>query len=591
MERNIAAVLQKYHTKENELLTLLGKTEEIEFEALECETPTGVIKLNKKEVKKIFTTNMKKTVTLEEKREKILEVLKYSGRMIQYIDDPDEEMQILAVSNAPYCIQFIKPPTKATKKAYLLHKQYDAPLMGYCRSDDEEFKDFSPEEISQIVCEKPAAMSGVPTEIITEDIVYHFLTGLVKQNLPYLEGAFRNIPNEYKNKFYWQCLCMVQGYNISQMPPEKREEYISEKLIMYCLEHSKSFVSTLWMYEYLPAKFKTKDISILCIMAHFGCIRHLPEELKNEQFIKELAEIAEIEKNNFNWFSDIDINIISKEYFRKMIKTHHITDIPTNTPASYYDEETDIILAANLNNQIPKAVQTEHFYDAMAEQGYIDRIPESKFTEDRCIKLARSKKYRVLSKIPEIFKTKDFMETVITEKLYLKLEDIVDYLTTDIVKEAIRERKVTSFKEIPVVHRSCEMVDLLAEYDNFCIEIPYEYQTEKSCQKLLSKCNRKHYEWFYFLEKCRYRTSDDLNYAVENFKNAIHLPELTREQIDRSIEKYPENILYAPKWYLNKETKESKAEVKQIQRPDDKKVILPENTTFTQLDLFELLGI
>ena len=593
MERNVAAVLQKYHTKENELLTLLGKTDEIQFESLQTETPAGLIKLNKKEVEKIYTTAIKSNLTKEEMREKILEVLKHSGRMIQYIENPDEEMQITAVTHSPYTMKYIQNATKETKRVYLLAKRYDAPQMGYCRTDAEEFRDFTSEEIAKIVYEKPAAMSGVPTEIITEDIVYYFLKGLVEQKLPYLDGGFSNIPEEYKNKFYWQCMCMVNGYNFSRIPQEKREEYVSDKLIRYCIEKSNSYVGISWMYQYIPEKFKTKEISILSILHHPYCIEYLPEEFKTEEFYMELAASDETLKadNHYTWFEKMDAKMMSKDFFREMVLKYHITRIPEKIPASYYDEETAMILAENANNDIPKAVQTERYYDAMAELGYINRIPEEKLNEERCLKLARSKKYRVLSKIPESFKTESFMATVLREKLYLDLEDIINHVTTDIVMDAIKERRITNFKEIPVSFRSCEMVDLLADHGNGCREIPYEYQTEKSCQQLLSKCDKNRHEWFYHLERCRYKTEDDIEYAIEHYKQAINLPEITREQIDRSVAKYPQNILYVPEWYLKQERKEEKTEEKTTQKQEVKKVIIQEKTTFTQLDLFGLLGI
>lgn len=591
MERSVAAVLKKYNTKENELLVMLGKTKEIEFEALQCETPAGLIKLTKKEVERIFKENMKKNVSKEEMQEKILEILKHSGSMIQYIDNPDEKMQIAAITHSPYCIKYIANATKEAKRAYLMAKRYNAPQMGYCRSDDEEFKDFTPEEIVKIVYEKPAAMSGVPKEMITEDIVYYFLKGLVEQKLPYLEGGFNNIPEEYKNKFYWQCMCMVNGYNYFRIPQEKREEYVSEKLIRYSIENANSFIGTLWMYQYIPEKFKTKEISILSIIHHFGCIQYLPEELKTQEFIMELAEADRTLKNenHYTWLRDIDIKMLSAEFFRELVKKYHIIQIPEKVPASYYDEETAIILAQDHNNVIPKAVQTEHYYDVMAELGFFNRIPEEKLNAERCLKLARSKKYRILSKIPEKFKTESFMETVIKEKLYLNMEDIIDYVTADMVKEAIKDRVITNIKEIPVAFRSSEMVDLLADYDNGCRDIPYEYQTEKSCKTLLSDCDKNKYEWFYYLGKCRYRTIDDIEYAVDNYEHAIHLPELTREQIDRSVAKYPQNILYVPEWYLKKEAKVQKKEPKQ--KTDNKKIMIPDDTTFTQLDIFGLLGV
>jgi len=585
MDRKTAAVIVHYNTAENEMRYLAGR--ELEILPLKMETPAGTIELKKKEVEQILDNVLKNKIIFKtQNKDRILELLSKNGLLIKYLDDPDKDMQMAAVANAVTSINYIKHPYKEVIVQYLRNKQYEAVHLGYLRQDEELFNDISKEEIEKIVRDVPAAMSGVPKELINAKLVHLFLEGLVKENCAYLEGAFSNIPEEYKDKFYWQCMCMVHGYNYSLLPKTLREEYISSKLIKYTLTNATSYVSTYWMYEHIPERLKTQELSIECIQKHFGCISHIPENFKNDEFYRNLAAA---DNGKMSWFRSLDIKTISKTVFQELVQMYHIKEIPDNTPSSYITSDIADILAINHNNVIPKNICTKEYYDKMAKQGLYNRIPEDELTKERCIDLVKSNKYRVLEHIPEQIKTNDFMQMVIQEEYYSSLKEIQDYLTDEIVKNAIVNGKVSSFDELPKEYRTVEMIEVLVDYSDRWLDIPEEYQTEGICKKMLKHCDKQKYEWIYMLLRMKYKTEEDIEYAILHFRDAIKIPELSREHIEQSLLRFPENILQVPKWYFD----QPKIEEKHSNTKKTNNVtIAPDfNTEFIQMDIFGLLGI
>lgn len=584
MDRKTAAVIVHYNTAENEIKYLSGK--KLEISPLKMETPAGVIDLKKKEVEQtLYKAIQYGNIFKEQSKDRVLALLSTNGLLIQHIDDPDVDMQLAAVTNTVAAIKYITHPHKDVIMKYLKKNRYDAVYLGYLRQDEEFYNELSPEEIEEIVREVPAAMSGVPKELIDKKMIHLFLEGLVKGNYGYLESAFFNIPVEYKDKFYWQCMCMVNGYNYSLLPKEQIDEYISLKLIQYTLNNATSYVSTVWMYEYIPERFKTEELSIACILKHFGCIKYIPQKLQNDDFYKKLAAA---DNDRMSWFQSMDIKTISKSVFQELVQKYHITGIPDNTPASYITSEIADILAKDHNNVIPKNVCTKEYYDSMAKQGLYSRIPEKELTKERCIDLLKSKKYRVLEHIPKQFKTNDFMQMVIREGYYSSLKEISEYLTEEIVKDAIMNRKVSSFDELPKDYRKEEIIELLVEYTDRWLHIPEEYHTPSICKKILNHCDKQKYEWIYMLLRMKYKTEEDIEFAVKHFKDAIKIQELSREHIEQSLLRFPENILQVPKWYFDQPKIEKHSNTKKTNNV----TIAPDcNAEFIQIDIFELLGV
>lgn len=582
MKREMAAVIKEYGTLENEILFLTNQN--ITFSRLCMDTKAGLIQLNFKEVKHLFNEAVNKGFLFSDRsNQRIIQILGYKGSLIEKIENPDFAMQIAAVRNSPYAIKFIKNPFKEVKREYLIRQQYEAVHLGYCRYDDEIFRDFSAEEITEIVREAPASMSGVPSDLINQDMVHAFLESMIKQNLSFLHGGLCNIPQECLDKTYWQCMCIMNGYNYHCIPEEKRLEYITPEIIYACLNMANngngSFVGVLWMYQYLPDCCKTEEISRECILSHFACLEYLPKQLQNASFYIKLAEETETRGGNFAWFKNLNPATISKKVFEEMVVKYHITSLPEKTPASYFSESVAIIASENANMIIPAASCTDDYYRAMADNGLVNRIPSSKLNQELCFRLLRSRKSNVLRKIPEEFKTRDLMEVVVTEGLYDHIADITDYLSKELVAEAVRSRIVTSFDEIPVKFQSQEITELLIEQTGKIPDIPEGLQTEEICSKWLQCYDKAKYEWLCTLKKCKFKSKDNLDYAVRNFADAVTLGGLSKEQIQISVEKFPLNILKVPAWYFEK------AAVKKPE-PD----LMPENVSFVQMSIFDIIG-
>ena len=151
--------------------------------------------------------------------------------------------------------------------------------------------------------------------------------------------------------------------------------------------------------------------------------------------------------------------------------------------------------------------------------------------------------------------TDEMWEMVIRERLYRKISELPEkYITAGVIEDAITNKIVSEFCEIPRQYRSEKNAELLMQYSPESFQrnaFPKEYQTKKICDNALSVCEYGSNSWYHVLSNCAYREKKDTLYAVENFSQAIELEDLDKEELDISVEKYPMNILRAPKWYVD----------------------------------------
>lgn len=584
-----AAVINEYNTAENEFHYLIGLNDLISFNKLEMSATSGIISLSKDEVKKEFYQAITDGDLFPVRtRTRLCDLLSHHPVFITEIDKPDEDLQLAAVKGSPWIISKINKPTPLTIKAALVQQTYDAVTLGYGRQDDEYFRLLNPKEIKSVLKMNPAAMSGIPSDIITGEMVYTFLEQLVKQNCPYLFGAFSNIPEQYKDKMYWQCLCMVNGYNIVGMSPDQREQYVSEKLINYTLDHSTSYIGIHWLYQYIPERLKTANISMKCIMHHPFCVDILPDSLKNEDFYRELLEYTALHGNNYTWFSHLDTATVSKEFFEETVLKYSITRFPEKIQPAYISKNIAVQIAMYTDISIPQSVKDKSFYDEMAKQGMINKIPTSELSNDRIALLINSGNKNLIKGIPDQFKTPDLMQFIIKNGLYNNLNVINDYLSEDIVMDAISRGIVTRFDDIPEKFQNVRTATALSKTGSKFLMIPEKYQTEDICKELLQDKDPSKYEWMYTLLHCTCPPKASIDNAIEKFADAINLKGLTRLQISKSIEKFPMNILKAPEWYF---ITEDKSEVKETVLTASISKPISEIDNCKQLSVFDLMGI
>lgn len=593
-----AAVIKEFATSENELYALTEKLSSINFYKIAMQTPSGVISISKEEAKRIFSgLYVENRIFADRSKERLCRLLEKKNTMIKEIAQPDEEMQLAAVKGGAWILNSISSPANETIVKALVNTDYAATHMGYGRQDNESFRLLNMDDVKRVIQENPAAMSAVPSDMMTAELVYVFLEAMIKQNKDYLYGAFHNIPEAYRNKMFWQCLCMVNGYNYSGIPSDKREEYVSEKLIHYTLDHENSYVGAVWMYQYIPEKFKTKNISIRCILSHPGCIRYLPKKFRNDDFYAELIQADAEYKHSFAWMQYMDISTISRKLFVETVERYHISNLPEKIPVSYITDDFASIMAENRDAQIPKSAMTEKFYDEMARKGILGKLPQNKLNADRVEALIESGNSRVYGWLPDEYKTPEILQSLRERKQY-QAKDVAAFPSEEMVIQAICDGIVTRFDEIPESFRNESTLLALAQSDTRYSDIPEEYQTEEICTEILSHKDKNSYEWMYALLHCAYPPQEAIEEALGKWESAIEIRGLTREQIAKSIENFPLNILKAPEWYFvdeedGKNTVETvKATVEAVES-----TVMPKKHTeinyddCKQVSIFDLLGI
>lgn len=241
------AVIERYKKDaKNMLLCALGQP--YETEKLEARFPAGEINISDKEVSRLIKEAVSQGLLYNKPAEELIrEAISLNPQVIAKIDNPSEEEQLLALQY-PNVISSIKQPTKAVRIKYLLSIRPDAVWLGYMRRDDSAFGGLSEQEIVAIAKENPDAIVCLPEEMMTENIIYYFLEAMVKGRHEYLMSAFSNIPEKFRNKMFYQCFCMVNGYNYSLLTEEQKKVVITPKLIDFTLSKVKSYISTLWLY-------------------------------------------------------------------------------------------------------------------------------------------------------------------------------------------------------------------------------------------------------------------------------------------------------------------------------------------------------
>lgn len=547
MTREEAAVIKKYDLYENEMLYLTNK--EIPVEKLNMETVSGCINLSKEAVKKTLDNLISKK-TIFGKRS-IDELLQMDGRLIRYVENPTKDQQLIAMVNHA-SLKDISAPCKEAVKYWLKNEsRYNAPHLGYMQTDFEEFCMLGEEDIIEIVSETPAAMSGVPEKCCTKKIVYAFLEAMVKKNKPYLMSGFKNIPEIFRDRTFYLCFLMVHGYNLSLIPKEEVPQYISNNLINRVLSQS-PWISPLWFYQYLPDQWKTASISIRFILSHPNCIVYLPSYLKDESFYEELLEESS-KTGNFAWCCHIEEKI-SKSLFDKMVAAG-VTEFPEKIPKSYFDELTYLKLLDKVAIKVPAGACTKKIAQKLAEQGLLEEIPKTMLTEDMIIEAFRKKKRNQISKLDPSLLTDNVIQRVWNEGLFTSLNDLpASYQTRECALDAIRRKIVTRITDIPRSILSPEIAeaivldnafDFINNGKSYYFDIEKSLQTQKMCDCVMSIPQKGSFAWFYTLKKCdpKFRRKQDIDYAIENYSSAILLEDLSEEQILRSLELYPTNIL------------------------------------------------
>lgn len=417
------------------------------------------------------------------------------------------------------------------------------------------------EEFFSIMKIRPEIVGILDQGDVTDEMVRVLIHYIVKNNLSMTLGYPHSIPKtkEIMPASFYKGLCMVDGYNYRLIPKSLVDSVVSEKLIWYTLNHAKSYVGTVHMYEAIPERFKTREISLACCCKHFGSAGYLPKSLQNEEFYTEL-----IDNGMTDFLDQIDLKTISSDTIKYLLNnTNSKTSFIKKMDAKMFDEELAVLMArkfSNALNIIPKKYVTKEICleHIRHHGGNLDKIPKEFIDMEMCIEAVKSNSYVATKAVPEEFKTEEFYKEVLD---YLQFKDIPEkYLTDEIVWETIKEKRITCMADFPERYRTEKYAwRCLVNLPSFGLE--NEYQTPEICTYVINQLLEKDYNTCIILtvlSKCVYQDHELILKLISKSDGVlrnIHNP--TKEEIDYSIRLYPRTILSVPEWAVESDSGES----------------------------------
>ena len=412
----------------------------------------------------------------------------------------------------------------------------------------------SDEEVYELIDTNPDIIHLLPTERYTKEILYFYLERMVKRNLEPIicNWASSKVPEELKDKVDWRSLCMVSGYCYSLVPEEKRDEYITQKIFDYTLAHNEEYVHYVWMARFLPEKLKTEDNMLKLIEQHPHAAEYLPKNLQNDNFYDKAR------KANPKFVEHIDFTSINPETLEKCLsECDHLLMCDKKIPKNKWNLNIAMLMAKITKDfsKIPKEFQTREVAEAyLTVNCDMSVLPEPLIDKDLCLFGVRHNNWAAIRYVPEKYKTDEFYKICKDERL-LYLEHMpIEYVDEDYVADMINMGRVYLVEQIPEKFRTEKIILLFAEKQTRERTIPMVYQTAENVKVLREhwKMETKGVEsYFWSTIKPEFRDMEALDELSEIVENSISIL-LTKEQVEKNLAKWPENILFAPKWYLDK---------------------------------------
>lgn len=545
----------------------------MQFKALEI----GDIKITKKEVTDIFQDLVKREYLYKDMT--INDLLSKDGRLIKYIKEPSSEQQLIALqNNIPNSIREISNLSLEAKR-YILENST-------C-GEWEWIEEYWDGAIIALLEINPDIALLIPEEKWTQEMVYAYLKKMVNDNRSELIDDYQHrvkIPNALRDKIYYRAYCMVNGYNFSKIP----QEYINEKIIDYCLDNETSYVGTLWLYKHIPDEFKTEERSIKCCVKHFRCVEYLPKKFMTDEFCNKLMDAGQYD------ISTVLLEHCTEDTILRMLQESHVTCRTIGLPKKKMTQKI-ANAASTCNNAlelVPKQYQTEEFWENRI-RGNAHGISQLKnLTDEKLIEAARRNILIVVSEMPAQKLSETFWKAVAEENLFEHIkkypEQYSKYLTKDvicrhIVKYPYELGNLTEDQK-QFITDECLMESLEKNPRHWdCI---LKFRENEAIRKKILEIAETDYQRFYMTTKFSYVEPETIDFYIEKEGNAISLKGISKEQIKRSIECFPENILLYPDIFTEVEepaVKEAKTDYKPIFDS------ITAETKYEQMSIWDLL--
>lgn len=462
----------------------------------------------------------------------------------------------------------------------------------------------SDEELLEVLCANSDGLSNVPAERWNKELLYHYLEYCVRN---YKDTGFMDymakLPEELKDKVYYQCCCMTGGFYYSKIPEEMKKTVISWKLVTETIrrwdiaqEEGRliSYNGLGWMLQFLPIEFKTKEVCIEVCKRYPYAIEHVPNKIiEDDSFWEELlrneyfAPLLQLEKKQ--------IKHLSKKYLELKKEVNLVDEIGRGTFKPKSEEEWKLLL----NRHGEKILD----------------IPENFLSAEMLLIAMRSNSYvvekntDVIDKLSEPDK-KLFWNMVVKERLFTKPISVPsEYMSKEVICDWVKGKYCYDAKDIPKVYHTEDVLLELAKAHPDRFTYDYDIQTQKLIDTIMSLAEKDICKAIY-LKKVRpdlRRKSliDELCLTVP--REMLSLDSISKEQIDVILSHSPDLIIDTPMWYIrelrsgkqNKDTGKPALEAnniphmdvytnapikKQIESPD---IMIDD---WTQISIFDILA-
>ena len=463
----------------------------------------------------------------------------------------------------------------------------------------------SDDELLEVICTNSEGLSNIPVERWNKEMLYHYLEYCVRN---YKETGFMDyfvkLPEELKDKVYYQCCCMTGGFYYSKIPENMKQEVISWKLVAetirrWDIENQKEgshmhYNGLGWMLQFLPLEFKTKEVCLEVCKRYPYAISHVPEGIiEEESFWEEL---------------------LRNEYFTPLLELEK--DQEKHLPKKYSEFKKAVNREDEISRGTFKPKTEDEWKLLLSKHGEkINDIPDKYMSIEMLLIAMRSNSYAVEKNTDVINRLSDsdkvkFWNTVVEERLFRKPISVPDeYMSKEVICDWLKGKYCYDTSDIPETYRTEDILIAIANAhpDRFTYE--YDVQTQKLIDTIMSLQEKDICKAIY-LKKVRpdlrrKELVDKLCLTVPS--EMLSLDSILKEQIDAIISHSPSLIVDAPMWYIrelrageqNKDTEKPYLESdniphmdahtnvpikKQIEFPD---IIIDD---WKQISIFDIIG-
>ena len=499
------------------------------------------------------------------------EILEKDPVLIQIIDEKNAEKYVTTKS-----LPFLNHVPDHLFGDYL--KSKDA----FCITDEEYFQATN-EQLEQCFKEHSSILENIPEKRWDADLLSRAMGTLMDIDMSVAYGI--KIPEGLKTEKYWRVLCTVNGYYF-RLLPEEYKYILTEDFVLHAMQNNRSYVGFLHMYEAIPEELKTEKVSLLACINHFAAAEDLPERFRNDEFYNKLIEFGQ-----YHFLGYIKLDTISAEVFEKVLSKCEPGYSPLSTikkiPAHLLTKGVIHQLAVHGEESlVPAKYKDKDFYLTYVRYhgGNLDKVPEKYMNEEVCLSALEGNAYAARKHIPESIKTDDFWEKVVEKRLFYSPADLPEkYCTEELVLENatciddIPEKFLNDITVIPVLKKQKWVAPIdLKKYQSQAI---YDY--------VMGTCQEKMYVYYLKLFRKEFWKREHIDYVLQHDPESITIQELEEQDIRKSLEYYPENIIFAPDGYTIPDQTLQDEEIDSSIDKDSAEASVA--ASFTQLNIFDFL--